>query len=91
MQAAYEQSNLRMVYPSTAVNNLVVYKDGEVWRAPMEDRWPAVAVSSDGWYSVRSDAWSKDARELLATRDPREAAVFLAELIGEIQSVDPEG
>lgn len=91
LQAAYEQSTLRGVYPSTAVNNLVVYKDSEAWRAPMEDRWPAVAVWSDGSYSVRSDAWSEDARELLVTRDPRKAAIFLAELIGEIQLADPEG
>ncbi|MEV3855590.1 DUF6193 family natural product biosynthesis protein [Streptomyces sp. NPDC050095] len=88
LQAANGQPTLRGVYPSMAANNLVVYRDSETWRAPVEDRWPAVAVSADGSYGMRSDAWAEDARELLVTRNPQEAANFLAELIKGIQSVE---
>ncbi|MGW1961974.1 DUF6193 family natural product biosynthesis protein [Streptomyces sp. NPDC001935] len=81
LQAAAEIPTLRRVFPSTSVNSLVVFRDGQAWKAPVEERWPAVSVGSDGLYTVRSQAWSRDARDLLVTRDPGEAVRCLAGLI----------
>lgn len=84
LRAAAEIPTLRRVFPSTSVNSLVVFRDDEAWKAPVEEQWPAVAVGSDGSYTVRSKAWPRDARELLVTQDPREAARCLAGLIERI-------
>ncbi|HZU54987.1 MAG TPA: DUF6193 family natural product biosynthesis protein [Actinocrinis sp.] len=85
LEAAMRQPFLRAFFPSTAMNHLVIYWNDQAWCAAEEERWPAISVSSDGIYTVRSDAWSRNARELLTTSDPEVAANFLAAKIGNIK------
>ncbi|WP_031151995.1 hypothetical protein [Streptomyces erythrochromogenes] len=82
LRAAAELPVLRGVYPSLALNCLVVHHGPDVWRSDPADRWPAVCVGSEGVYAVVSDAWSNDAEVLCETVDPVLVAVEWGKLIG---------